>query len=242
VSGWVDKSAIAKKLDSNQYAVIGQLYSSISGINLLIRNLLYNPHVRYLVILNATKQDENSGAVRCLREFFRKGFQLGKSDIGKECWVINSAVPGYIDKEIPAEALEKLRESIDCQEAISILEAVKLIQSFSELPIEPWGEPVTFPLIETIPTVLPGQRYGHRLEGKTIAETWVKIIHRIKTTGVLRPTGYDGQWQELIDLMAVVTDEPADFFFRSRIIYDRQRISGTVYTSDASRCPLQRRH
>ncbi|MEG5048900.1 thymidylate synthase [Microcoleus sp. B4-C1] len=61
--------------------------------------------------------------------------------------------------------------------------------------------------------MLPGQRYGHRIEGKTIAETWIKIIHRIKTTGVLRPTGYDGQVQELIDLMAVVTDEPPEFFF-----------------------------
>jgi thymidylate synthase len=63
------------------------------------------------------------------------------------------------------------------------------------------------------PTVLPGSRYGHRIEGKTIAETWVKIIHRIKTTGTIRPTGYDGKWQELIDMIAVITDEPADFYF-----------------------------
>ncbi|MCZ0902506.1 thymidylate synthase, partial [Microcoleus sp. HI-ES] len=75
------------------------------------------------------------------------------------------------------------------------------------------GETVTFPLVEIVPTVLPGQKYGHRIEGKTIAETWVKIIHRIKTTGTLRPTGYDGQWQELIDLMAVITDEPAEYYF-----------------------------
>jgi thymidylate synthase len=61
--------------------------------------------------------------------------------------------------------------------------------------------------------VFPGTRYGHRIEGKTIAETWVKIIHRIKTTGTIRPTGYDGKWQELIDLMAVVTEEPDDFYF-----------------------------
>lgn len=63
------------------------------------------------------------------------------------------------------------------------------------------------------PTVLPGHRYGHRIEGKTIAETWVKIIHRIKTTGTIRPTGYDGQWQELIDLVAVITEEPENFYF-----------------------------
>ncbi|MEG4587213.1 hypothetical protein QUA54_18630 [Microcoleus sp. MOSTC5] len=68
-------------------------------------------------------------------------------------------------------------------------------------------------MVENLPAVFPGQRYGYRIEGKTIAETWVKIIHRIKTTGVLRPTGYDGQVQELIDLMAMVTDEPPELFF-----------------------------
>jgi thymidylate synthase len=38
-------------------------------------------------------------------------------------------------------------------------------------------------------------------------------LQRIKTTGTIRPTGYDGKWQELIDLMAIVTDEPEDFYF-----------------------------
>lgn len=63
--------------------------------------------------------------------------------------------------------------------------------------------------------ITPGVRYGHRIEGKTIAETWVKIIHRIRTTGTIRPTGYGGEWQELIDLTAVITDEPEGFYFPS---------------------------
>ncbi|MFM7383160.1 MAG: thymidylate synthase, partial [Microcystaceae cyanobacterium] len=40
----------------------------------------------------------------------------------------------------------------------------------------------------------------------------VKILHRIKTTGTIRPTQY-GPWQELIDLTAIVTAEPDDFYF-----------------------------
>lgn len=213
VSGWTEKKTIVKKLDIGDFAAIGQLYSSTRGINFLIRNLLCNPHVRYLVILNATKQDRNSGSAKCLADFFRSGFKLGKSDTGKEYWLIDSSVPGYIDSEVPAEALNKLRNSIVCKEVYAVDEAVTCAQSFAQKTVEPWGEPATFPLIETVPTVLPGQKYGHRIEGKTIAETWVKIIHRIKTTGTLRPTGYDGQWQELIDLMAVVTNEPPEFYF-----------------------------
>lgn len=214
VTGWTVKQTLAKQLQPHEYAVIGQLYSPTRGISFLLRNLLVNPHVRFLVILNATREDRNAGGVECLLDFFRYGFEAGRSDTGKQCWVIRSSVIGYIDFEIEAEALEKLRYSIEWQEAKTIAEAISQIRSYAEQsPVESWGSPLIFPLDESNPTVLPGPRYGHRIEGRTIAETWVKIIHRIKTTGTIRPTGYDGQWQELIDLMAVITDEPPGFYF-----------------------------
>lgn len=214
VSGWTLKQAIAKHLQPHEYAVIGQLYSPTRGISLLIRNLLANPHVRRGVLLNATKEDQNAGAGDCLIHFFRNGFGEGSSDTGRRCWVIRSSIPGYIDIEIPASVLEQLRQSIEWQEACSITEAVSLVKTnaLSE-SLAPWSLPLDFPMSTVVPTILPGPRYGHRIEGETIAQTWVKIIHRIKTTGTIRPTGYDGQWQELIDLMAVVTDEPIDFYF-----------------------------
>ena len=214
ITGWMVKQAIAKHLQSNEYAVIGQLYSPTRGINLLIRNLLLNPHVRYLVILNATKEDKNAGACQCLSDFFRHGVAESISDAGRKSWVICSSIPGYIDIDIDINALEKLRHSVEIQDATSIADAVEKIQYYAQKEtVAPWGIPIEFPMTTVEPTVLPGTRYGHRIEGKTIAETWVKIIHRIKTTGTIRPTGYDGKWQELIDLMAVVTEEPEDFYF-----------------------------
>ncbi|MCL1467750.1 thymidylate synthase [Argonema galeatum] len=214
VSGWTVKDAIAKHLRSHEYAVIGQLYSPTRGISFLIRNLLANPHVRYLIIINATKEDNNAGGCECLRDFFCNGFAAGKSDTGRDSWVIKSRVTGYIDIEIEASALEKLRQSIECFEAKSITDAVTQVKSCVEKDaVEPWGKSLEFPQVEVAPTVLPGPLYGHRIEGKNIAETWVKIIHRIKRDGTIRPTGYDGYIQELIDLMAVVTDEPEDFYF-----------------------------
>ncbi len=214
ITGWTVKQSVAKHLQPDEYAVIGQLYSPTRGISFLIRNFLCNPHVRFLVILNATKEDRNAGGCECLLDFFRNGCKEGVSDTGRPCWVINSPIAGYIDFEIPANALEQLRQSIEWKEAKLISETVSFVKSFAEkYPVESWGNSLEFPLSEVAPTVLPGHRYGHRIEGKTIAETWVKIIHRIKTTGTIRPTGYDGQWQELIDLMAVVTDEPPEFYF-----------------------------
>lgn len=215
VTGWTVKQAIAKHLHADEFAVIGQLYSSTRGISFLIRNLLFNPHVRFLVIVNATKEDLNAGGCKCLLDFFGKGFTEGTSDTGRKCWVIKSRITGYIDIEIPASALEQLRKSIEEPvEAKSISEAVACVKSYSQRNIlEPWGERLKFPISEIVPTIQPGPLYGHRIEGTTIAETWIKIIHRIKTTGTIRPTGYDGQWQELIDLIAVVKNEPRGFYF-----------------------------
>ena len=214
ITGWTVKQVIAKHLHPCEYAVIGQLYSPTRGISFLIRNLLFNPHVRYCVILNATKEDQNAGGCQCLRDFFCQGFKLGKSDTERDCWVIKSNITGYIDIEIEANALEKLRQSVKCVELKSITETVNTVKSYAQKGIvEPWGEARKFSLSEVVPTVLPGPRYGHRIEGKTIAETWVKIIHRIKTTGTIRPSRYDSLWQELIDMTAIVTDEPHDFYF-----------------------------
>jgi thymidylate synthase len=214
VTGWTVKNHVAKHLNPKQFAVIGNLYSPTRGISPLIRNLLVNPHVHFLVILNATKEDQNAGGCQCLLDFFNHGFKKEKSDTGKDCWAINSDITGFIDIEIDEKALNVLKQSLTVKEANSVTEALTIVNAFSEIKKEKnWGEPSIFPVNEVTPNVFPGNRYGHRIEGKTIAETWVKILQRIKTTGTIRPTGYDGQWQELIDLMAIVTDEPENFYF-----------------------------
>lgn len=213
ITGWTVKKNVAKHLSPEEFAVIGQLYSPTRGINLLIRNLLLNPHVRFLVILNATREDGNAGSQRCLVDFFRHGFDKGLSDTSRPCWVIRSNIKGYIDVEVDPEALESLRKAIEWREVETLKEAISATKDYaSRSCVAPWGYPQEFPLELNEPDIFPGELYGHRIEGRTIAETWVKIIHRIKTTGTMRPTGYDGQLQELIDLMAVVTHEPKDFY------------------------------
>jgi len=61
--------------------------------------------------------------------------------------------------------------------------------------------------------------------GKTIAETWIKLFIGLKPLERFDPLD-DGQWQELIDLMAIVTDEPANSISLSRIIYRAIALSG----------------
>ena len=211
-TGWTPAKSVAAKLDPSDYAVIGNLYSASRGINFLVRNLLANPHVRYLVVMDLTQEDKNSGSVQCLKDFFENGVYKGKNDVGKECWVIDSLVKGYIDIDIPLEVLNQLRSSVTLRDSLTTY-AILMLRLSVYGANKPWAKPMVFPYNEPTSEVKPGPRYGHRIEGKTIAETWIKILQRIKTTGTIRPTGYDGKWQELIDLMAIVTDEPEDFYF-----------------------------
>ncbi len=214
ITGWTVKQSVASKLTAEQYAVIGNLYSPTRGISPMIRNLLANPHVRYLVILKATKEDQTSGSCQCFLDFFRQGCQLGKTETGKPCWVINSQITGYIDQEISLDSLKKLRQSVEYKTVNSIKETIALVNAiYKNNPLlESWSKPLFFPETKYQPSTFSGYLYGHRIQGKTIAETWLKILHRVKTIGTIRPTQY-GQWQELIDLMAIVTDEPFDFYF-----------------------------
>lgn len=214
-TGWTPKEIIARKLQPHEYAVIGSLYSAARGINFLIRNLLHNPHVRHIVIISATKADVNSGAGECLADFFEYGFKEGASDTGRKCWVICSRIPGYIDIEIPSVVLERLRLDVFCSRLRSVeggISTVSLLKHTANI-MPAWGHPLQFPILEHNSTVLPGSLYGHRVEGRNIAETWVKLIHRVLKSGRFRPTGYGGEVRELIDITSVITDEPYEFYF-----------------------------
>jgi thymidylate synthase len=202
VTGWTPKEAIAKKLASKEYAAIGNLYSPSRGINFLIRNLLLNPQITQLRVLSTTREDQNSGSCKCLFDFFKYGITQENNK-----WEINSKIKGYLDIEITKKALEELRNSITVtyQEPMGIYE-----KQFAKRKKRKYYE---FEIKESKTAINPSNIYSHTVTGKTIADTWVKIIHRIRTNGTIRPTGYDGKWQELIDLKAIITDEPSDFYF-----------------------------
>jgi thymidylate synthase len=259
VTGWTPTKNIKEKLNTQDYGAIGQLYSPTRGISFLVRNLLANPQIRHLVLLNATEADRNSGAVETLLWFLHYGYDRGVTDLGQEAWVIDCnwkenkdsnnlsfQGKGYIDIEISESDLNLLRESLSWVVVSKIKDCINEVWNTPKNTL-PWGAPKIYAAPEKeVPKVLPGDRYGHRIEGKTIAETWVKIIHRIKTTGTVRPTGYDGHWQELIDLMAIVTDEPEEFYFpepnylscdraflekyKSQILEDAPYVEGVKYT------------
>lgn len=247
VTGWTPRDYVAKHLNSDTYAAIGQLYNPTRGINFLVRNLLANPSIRWLVSLGVTREDANAGAVQCLADFFTHGVTKGKSDTGRECWVINSKVVGYIDIEIPLYDLEVLRLRIAHYPCEGVRDAHWKADRLSEYPLAPVdGSPKTYPMTLPKSDTKPASPYGHRISGDNIADCWVKILHRIRLNGTLRPTAYGGQIQELIDLVTVVECEPMGWHFPnpnylpvnreymggylSSVLEDADNLDGVKYT------------
>ena len=178
-TGWTPAKSVAAKLDPSDYAVIGNLYSASRGINFLVRNLLANPHVCDLVVMDSTREDKNSGSVQCLKDFFGNGVYKGKNDVGKECWVIDSLVKGYIDIDIPLEVLNQLRSSVTLRDSLTTY-AILMLRLSVYGANKPCAEQMVLPYNEPTSEVKPGPRYGHRIEGKTIAETWIKYCKESK--------------------------------------------------------------
>lgn len=186
VTGWKPVEAIAKCLEPHQYAAIGNLYSP-AGVEYLVRNILANPHVTGILALKLTKQDENSGSIEALENFMKRR---------------QHSIEG-----IPQEDLDRVR-SLPCAvllESSTIPDTLAYLSHRQSLG----GQSQYYYPKVTESKILPGTMWGHRIEGKTIADTWIKILHRIRTTGQESPSGY-GKRQELIDLMAVVTGEPGE--------------------------------
>lgn len=226
VTGWTPKDKIAKRLNPAHYAAIGNLYSPARGINFLIRNLLANPHVTHLVIYGVTKEDKNAGGCECLHDFFFFPSSDGVSYVVKG-WQITSAVTGYIDEEVDLSPMMELRNYLKVKyfDTPNIEGLVEYIESEGSKQHKWERERYTFPdpIVKT--TVFPADVYGQRVQGKTIAEAWLKLLQRIRLHGIIRPTGYDGQWQELINLVVVVTDEPEGFYLPEYLPCDQKSIA-----------------
>lgn len=204
VSGWYPRARLAKQLEDKDYAVIGNLYSSARGIDLLVRNLLANPQYNKVVLLEMTKEDRNAKSVSDLKSFFEVGFLTSdKYTFGSK---------GVIQKDIPEDDLELLRSQLEVIYCTTVEEVKAAIKKENGEVEERTAKIYPVPENKVTDTLL-GSRYGHRVEGKTIAETWIKILHRIRRIGTIRPTGYEGEWQEVIDLTAVVTEEPKELYF-----------------------------
>lgn len=201
---WTFKDVVYRDLDPMSYALVGQYYDKQNALEPLMRNCLANPNIRYILVVGNDKAKSKD----VLLSFFEKGIENGK--------VIGTETP--IPAEIPIEEVGKLRKNV---KVIDLTSQIKNLDSSEEyarvlgdcirtLPLlEPYDEPKLFPKMALSTEKFPGEEVGFMVRGKTVGETWLKMLREIYDYGeITKMKVTDSTRIRLcVNLMAVVEDE-----------------------------------
>ncbi|MDF1497789.1 MAG: thymidylate synthase [Patescibacteria group bacterium] len=236
---WTKKEMVGQILDLKTVAVIGNLYSPKKGVSFLIRNILANPNIRYLIVCGL----DNSKSGQVLIDFSNNGFK-GITDEKNNLlyWQVISETENKIDTEIEREAIELFREKvkiIDLRNERNFKEIQEKI-NFLDQNLPPFScEPLIFP-DEKKDTVesFPSEDSVHTIRGKKIAETWLKILDHILRFGRTDQTSYQNQQKEIIDIVSVITDEdPENLYIPEWLPNDAEHMKEYAPTVLSAFCP-----
>lgn len=206
---WSQRERIAKEIDHNSFSVVGNLYSGERGMDFLIRNLLSNPKIGYLVVCGS----DRSGSGQALVDFFNNGFTKGKDEQG-DCWLAKSTKKGRVDIEIPSDVLEDLRKGVKIFDLRGQNDTAEINTFISgkefQQKLPSWGKVRIFPKKEPKTDAFPAESSGYIIRAQTIAGCWVQILRTIMLFGVVSPTHYESKQKELLNLTTIVSDEDPD--------------------------------
>ena len=212
---WTETGKITKDI-KNDFAIAGNLYFN-DGINYMLRNILANPNIRYIVLCGA----DLSKSGQQLMDFFD-----GKNNIDKD--ILPFA--GAIRKNISIIDMRGILDSSEIGRKISLL---KKMPAFSEPVILKTAEP-------KCEDAFPSHPSGFVVSGAAVGDAWLAILRNIIRFGAVKKTEYGGEQKELINLMAVVNEEgkhESYFVFSEKELGDyyphvmsAKRIEGTSYT------------
>lgn len=198
---WTERDVVQTLLKDVDYCAIGNLYSA-QGINAMIRNVMANPHIRTIIIWGS----EMSLSGHSLLMLQNKGLDEKRKIIGGR---------GEIEQEIPQKVIETFRNKIKVVDmrGRSAKDFVAEAKKLSEAKEKPFAsKPKLFPRSEPVVQVLPSEQTGYRVQGKTVAQTWLKLLNEIYKYGRPKFTRYsqDNEIKEILNLTAVVTEENPD--------------------------------
>lgn len=215
---WTMRDEVIPKLEKQNLALAANFYTP-SGLSSMVRNILANPFIRYLIIFgeeNAAKSVSGTGAsgtsADAIRTFFEKGIDSNRRLPGFETSV-------YFDKNIPTELIFKVRESIELIDLNRIMPEASLEEKISEanrllknLPKKPpfMDHPLTF-AYEKAAGSFPYEGGPLIASGSTIPETWIEIMYLIYRYGKLNLMNANtDRWVKEVNNLVAVIHDPQD--------------------------------
>ncbi len=210
---WTVRDSVVPKLEKTNLAIAANFYTP-AGLGPMIRNILGNPYIRYVILLGEESSSKKAGgsgseltSANAIRAFFERG-------INKERKLDGFGNAVYIDKNIPLEAVESIRQNVELidlnlelPESLEwkIDSANRLIRSLVQKP--PFAEPVVFGY-EKADEAFPYEGGPLVVHGGNIPDTWIKMIGQIWRYGRtnLMNANTDRTVKEINDMTVVIHD------------------------------------
>lgn len=197
VTLWTPTKKITDKIDKGLFCVAGQLYSK-EGISYIIRNILANPSIRYLLVCG----NDLSGSGQALIDLFKKG-------IDKDYNIVN--IPySSIHKEIPLRSINTFRKGVKINNSIGISDCQEITKKIKKY--KPVGKTFTkanvFNLAKTEKeNYLPTDQSVFKVTNEHIGQVWLDILKIIWRFGRIRESFYGNPVREVFNIAAVITRE-----------------------------------
>jgi thymidylate synthase len=196
---WTPRERVLPALSPADYAVAGNLYSR-DGVSFLVRNLLARPAITDLVLCGK----DLTGGGAALVALMREGLDAGGRIAGDGT---------RLHPEIPRDAVELLRRSVALHDHRDVArpEQIAALLRGVRRPARPWAEaPLIFPYAEPAADALPAAESGLLLRAPTVRAGYLALLWHVLTFGRRTATQHSSDQRELLAVMAVVSDEPAD--------------------------------
>ncbi len=238
VTLWTERDVVKRQLDKAEidYNTIGNLYSA-AGINHMIRNIFANPIIRYLILWGADMSLSGTALLKLIDHGIDRNYQIKSAN-------------GEIEKTIPQSAIDEFRRSVKVID-LRGKPVTEVVKTIGQLPVQkPFRQkPELFPPEKVKIATWPSEQTGFRVEAKTVAQTWLKVLNVIDKYGRIKKTRYSSsnELKEVFNMVAVIgVENPDDIYFPEYLPFNRQdlvryypeimtdrRIKGTAYNYGA---------
>lgn len=205
VAGWLNPTRISDLVMQygKHFAAIGNLYSQTPGVNFLVRNLLYNPQITHIIVIESTQQDKVSRSTEALIKFFAVG-------LNEEYRVKDFDLTCDIDREIPMKNIEELRRRIRLTVvrslplfAAALGEEVVPGKSTERLEFPPPSEPI----LDSYQLPKSGQGF----KAKNPTEGWLKVLDYVSRFGVMMPNRFGGSTKECLAVNITIQHDDVNY-------------------------------
>lgn len=199
---WTKEDVLTSVLNKNDFGLRGPLYS-LRGAEYIVRNVLVNPVIRWIVLAGGDANDSPAGLLALMKNGLgAKNEILGLvDDVGKP--------RVYFDPGLPSDAVDRFRESVKVVDMREERDWNKVLDEASRLPMSLPFDDTRYFYLESLPAadVLPSERVGIRIERRKITDAWVDLLFHIRRFGIVKPSDKGRDLQELASLHVVVDED-----------------------------------